>query len=134
MKRHGLVILFAALVGLMGCAVTPEVYRDARLMPAKVALQIVARHTNMEWARNPYAKAYLANHPFCNDQTDHPLPYKSMGVGWDPRSVYVVGLVEVGFWCGSFLRKAIWISDGVEKDDLIDALISLGAKVEINKQ
>jgi hypothetical protein len=122
-------ILFSDLAA---CAVTPERHREAKLMPEKVALQIVARHTNSQWASTPTSRAHLANHPLCNDQTIYPMPYKTMSIQWDPFGVYIRGDQKVGFWCGTVNGATFKITNTQEQDDLIDALTSLGAKVNTN--
>jgi hypothetical protein len=128
-----IVVVSAFLCVLSACAVTPERHREARLMPEKIALQIVAHHAGVGWAQNPKAPAFLANHPACNDQTAYSMPYKTMKVSWSPiDGVTVVGDYKVGFWCGTTQGIVFRVFDAQAQDDLIDALTSLGAKTKVN--
>jgi hypothetical protein len=136
MKHAKLNTLLATLflIGVAGCAITPERQREARLMPESVALEIVTRYTNPAWARNPGLKANLANHPACGDQIIYPAPYNTITVSWDLWGVSIVGEHDVGFWCGTYTSAMFKISDTQEQDDLIDAFVSLGAKTKVGSK
>ena len=124
-RLAAIAVLFSVL---SACAVTPERYREARLMPEKVALQIVARYTSTQWANAPTLQAKLANHPLCSDQTNYPAPYETMGVAWDFLGVVIdriPGGPNISFWCGSKLGGLFKVTNTQEQDDFIDALTSL---------
>jgi hypothetical protein len=129
-RLAGIAVLLAVL---SACGVTPERYREARLMPEKVALQIVARHAGSEWARNPTGRPLLANHPLCSDKNSYPMPYETMFIGWDVFFLSVSNYeYDVGFWCGSSGITASFKNLSTEdRDDLVDAFTSLGAKLKV---
>jgi hypothetical protein len=124
----------AVLFGVLSaCAVSQERKREARLMPEKVIQQIIGRYVGIGWARSPTARAHLPIHPLCNDKKVYPMPYSTMQVVWDPWFVEVWGdQHEVGFWCFYRTWVRFNVSDTQGRDDLIDALVSLGAKIKTN--
>ncbi|MCG3771700.1 MAG: hypothetical protein JW384_02892 [Nitrosomonadaceae bacterium] len=126
-------VIAASLSGLSACALTPERNREARLMPAEVALQIVTRYSSESWAKNPVASGILTNGLLCDDKTPHPMPYESMNLTWDAFGVEIHGDHKVSFWCGSYTGLKFRISDVEGREDLIDALTSLGAKTKLGR-
>jgi hypothetical protein len=132
-RLAAIAVLFSVL---SACAITPERHREARLMPEKVALQIVARYTSTQWANAPTLQAKLANHPSCSDQTNYPVPYETMGVVWDFVGVVayrIQGGPNISFWCGSRLGGLLKFTNTQEQDEFIDALTSLGARIRVSQ-
>jgi hypothetical protein len=118
------------------CSVSPERHRDARLMPTEIARNIIDRYMGVGWAENPRARAYGAHlkSPLCIDELIYSLSYEKMIIGWDDVPGYKGVLVQqrglgVGFLCGGVAGFPIVVRTSEEVVDLIDAFISLGAKV-----
>jgi hypothetical protein len=137
MKQSSSHIMFIALLVIIsGCAVAPERHREARLMPEKVAAEIIAKSAGSDWVKNPTGVATLANHPFCGDHKKYPMPFKSMFISWSTIDKYVaVGSTEsegATFVCGSQIAYFFKYSSIDQREDLLDALISMGAKIRTN--
>ena len=134
MKAKNLIALLLIAVYLTGCAISKQAYREARLMPQSVAEKIVSRYVGSGWVKYPRGQANLANHPLCKNFTHYPMKYEDMIVGWDDLvnmvTVWTNGVHDTGFWCGSgMVQQSFRFNTEQERNDLIDAFASLGAKV-----
>ena len=132
--NYKIVILIFCLLVTSGCAVNPTRHREARLMPKEVAKKIIASHVDYNWAEHPKLQAALVWHPLCSDTNFYDLDYEHMQVAWDSISSVVEIQSDkkmVGFLCGTILLGRIHYSTIEVRDDIIDALVSMGAKVSV---
>ncbi len=137
----GWLLLVAAFLAV-GCSVAPERHREARLMPPEVAITIVSKFMGPEWVSSPYGfpGAYWESKMrwMCDDWNKrYVMPYSDMRIYWETtlqsRKVHVESATQrVGFGCGTLVYVRIIVATEEEQDDLVDALISLGAKVRVN--
>ncbi len=124
-----LLVSFVVLV-LAGCqTVTPQRAREARLMPSDIALKVIEKHTPAGFAVNPSLMPALVNHPLCTDRSAKPVRFQDMSVGWLKTEISIFTTSGASFWCGSRLMKIVKVPTEEVRDDLLDALISLGAQV-----
>ena len=129
--KYKIAITLACSLIFNGCAISQHRSREARLMPPEIAKEIIAKYTSDSWVAHPTLKAWLANHPLCNDHTNYEIGFDHMNVVWDPLSVEVHSdTSRVGFLCGTYLMGQFKVSDSVDREELIDALLSMGAKVK----
>ena len=101
-------------------------------MPPEVAKKIVIKYTSAVWVENPVAKAWLSTNAMCDDQAIYPMPFEEMRIVWDPWFVEIRGR-KVSLLCGSAIGLRFKVPAGDEQEDLIDAFLSLGAKVKVAK-
>ena len=131
-------ILLVALTLLFGCtSVAVKNTREAKLMPEKVAKEVLGKYLGYDWAANPTGKALGM---YCG-RDDYPLPFNAIKqvlyihVGsastLDIRTFHGMAL---GFTCGSEIDKKIVKNNPPfsedELDDITDALVSLGAQIK----
>ncbi len=120
-----------SLVLVSSCASVPqERQREAKLMPREVAMQLVVRFVTPQWAKDPVLYPSLLNHPLCSDSDKFPrhTPFEEMLVSRDFSKVIISSNSKASFWCGSGVVAVVPTASAQDADDLIDALISLGAK------
>ena len=129
-------ILGLMLSVFVGCGAIPvESKRDAVLMPEPIAKQVLIRHLGQQWVDNPRARYSQGFGQLCGDR------------GWGPLPLHEINVVRV-FQDGKLLMltKTNWLNVAIPctqmiyevrgnftKDtvrDIVDALVSLGAKIE----
>ncbi len=129
-----LLVSFVVLV-LAGCqTVTPQRAREARLMPSDIALKVVEKYTPAGFAANPSLLPALVNHPLCNDRSAKSVRFQDMSVGWSKTEISMFTTSGASFWCGSRLIGVVKVPSEEARDDLLDALISLGAQVATSEK
>lgn len=104
-------------------------------MPPEVAKQVISRWTGAAWVENPVAPWWFGNlldsrRTYCDtDQTPQPMPF---------REITIVGFstnLEVRRFISICKRQQIILrtNSEQERNDLMDAFISLGAKALVSE-
>jgi hypothetical protein len=118
------------LLGLVGCgSVNVENKLEARLMPKPIAEKVLLKYFSSGWVKNPVG-AYV--HSFCSDNGLGPMPFREI----NSIRVFNYGAttiqVEKFGWLPCYYMKADLKGNFSEQDirDIVDALVSLGAKID----
>lgn len=130
-EMYRLVLLFLANSLLYACAsskVNMERAREANLMPEEIASSVVDKYTYKGFAKSPTLLPKLARHPACSDPTPKPVSLKDTFIVWTKDEVSINTFGGASFWCGSGLHGVIKVTSIEDRDELVDALLSLGSK------
>lgn len=130
--------LVAIAVLMNGCApVQVQNARESKLMPDKVAKEVLSKYFGNAWVENPIGKGLGMR---CSHD-DYPMPYKSIKgllfIHVGDASTLIIRTfngMALGFTCGDEVQtKAVKnypaFSDE-EVNDIADALVSLGAQIK----
>ncbi len=132
------VIFLLMLLQVVGCSVVHvKNAREAKLMPESVARNILSRYLNADWVNNPTGMAIHQN--VCPGT--YPMPIESIKhvTEFHGRQMGQIWLEnwDWPYWnafpCGSKSRMIIKRDSAFSEDELneiADALVSLGAKLE----
>jgi hypothetical protein len=97
-------------------------------MPEEIAISVIDKYTYKGFAKSPTLLPNLAKHPACSDPTPKPIDFKDTVVAWSTDEVSISTFGGASFWCGSGLRAIIKVPSIEDRDELVDALLSLGSK------
>ncbi len=125
--RHACLLL--PVLSLSACmSMSIERNRDARLMPHEVAVRILDQHFAPGFSSSPALYPALLNHEFCDDRNAKAVKFSDMEVSWSEREVIITTRGGASFWCGSRLQGLAKLPDKAAVEDVVDALIAMGAK------
>lgn len=124
-----LLSLSALCFFLTACqSITPQRAREAKLMPNDVAVKVVDKYAVPGFSKSPALFPAMASHPLCSDRAAKPVQFNEMSLAFSANEVSVFTSGGAGFWCGSRFMGVLKVPNEEARDDLVDALISLGVK------
>jgi hypothetical protein len=97
-------------------------------MPEEIAISVVDKYTYKGFAKSPSLAPRLPNPQTCSDPNPKQISFKDTFIVWSSNEVVISTFGGASFWCGSGLRGVIKVSNIEERDELVDALLSLGSK------
>jgi hypothetical protein len=109
-------------------SITPQRAREAKLMPNDVAMKVVDKYAAPGFSKSPALFPAMASAPLCTDKSAKPVQFTEMSLAFTANEVSVFTFSGAGFWCGSRLMGRMKVPNEEARDDLVDALISLGVK------
>ena len=129
------VFLVATALLLTACQSFPlPKVREAKLMPREVALTIVDKYTPKGFSANPTLPRVASTHTLCTDRLPKPVQFQDLSILLGNNEVVVYTAYEpvTDKWCGKNVRGSFKVPSQEERDDLVDAFISLGVKARIS--
>ncbi len=125
-KKHTIAL---PIVLLSACVspISEQRFREAKLMPVEVAEGVIEIYAPPGFSKSPALYPAAVRHPGCSDKSARPVKYEEMRVSGNANEVYITTDGGANFMCGSFLAGRILMPNEAARDDLIDALISMGA-------
>lgn len=121
---------------LCACSVSPERHREARLMPPEVAKRVVDRHKGNGFSDRPVGCSHINNRDgcvACGGATNHQMQFQYSKVFYSTINRVCLNQTpyQLPAGCGSTVGFCVNVESSEDRDDLVDALISLGAKINV---
>jgi hypothetical protein len=126
------------LLVLTGCGMAQvKDKREARLMPEEVAKKVLSKYFGSDWVEHPYGISIHTS--VCSGNYPMPIPSIEVvqNVEWNKNAINVMNwTLPAGmnpFPCRSVLSKSVQRAapfTDEEINDIVDALVSLGAKIK----
>ncbi len=119
-----------------GCGAIPvDSKRDAILMPEKIAKQILAKHLGQEWVNNPRGRYSQGFGQLCGDGGWGPLPLTEVNVvrifqNGQLLMITKTDWLKVAIPCTQMIYEVRGNFSKEDVKDIVDALVSLGAKIK----
>ncbi len=129
-------MLLTMIIG--GCSsVGVQTTREAKLMPAKVAKQVLAKYFGDMWVENPTGTHLEGplNNMICG-KGQYPMPFNtitSLLVSKSGHKIHIAKRLAPYPKCGEQIWVVVERVDGFTQedlDDIADALVSLGAQIK----
>ena len=133
MKQLFIIVTIALIAG---CGSVPvENRREALLMPQPVAETILIKYFGRDWVINPRGRYTQGFGQLCGDRGYGKLPYSEINVIRSfPRSrelwVTKTNWLTVGIPCTQLVHTIQGDFSSDDVNDIVDALVSLGARIE----
>jgi len=132
--RRSVVYSFIAL--LAGCGSVPvDNTLEASLMPDLIARQILLKHLGWKWVSNPTGRYIQGFGKFCGEQGYGKLPFADINVVRSfPRSrtlwITKTNWLTAGLPCTQLVHEVTGDFSPEDVKDIVNALVSLGAKID----
>jgi hypothetical protein len=137
MRRLAILVTVLAMAGCGSTGVKNKV--DAQLMPESVAKkEIIAKYFGRAWAENPTGRYQQGFAALCGENARGPMPYEDINVlryfEWS-KTKHSISVEKVNWFlmtipCQIMAHKISGTFTKVEVNDIVDALVSLGAKID----
>lgn len=131
-----LFILTLTMFFFAGCgSVSVDSKREALLMPEPIAKRVLEKHLGVAWVKRPRGRYIQGFGQFCGDQGYGDLPFSEINVVRSFPDLNVLAITKTnwltaGIPCTQLSHEVNGYFSPEDVKDIIDALVSLGAKIE----
>ena len=132
--KQFVLVLLICFVGISGCATPVKNKREARLMPEDVAKSILSKYLGSYWVSNPVGQTMMV----IGCSGNYPMQFSDINrvqVSLNRSQLMVSKWNWVYYPCGNhihFFASQIKPLSDDEINDVVDALVSLGANIPEN--
>lgn len=125
-----------SLLLLVGCGSVPvDSRREASLMPESIAKRVLVKHLGASWVANPRGRYVQGFGQFCGEDGHGDLPFADINVVRSFPHVNTLMLTKTnwltaGFPCTQLAHQVIGDFSAEDVKDIVDALVSLGARID----